>query len=39
MSKGHWSKEEDQSLSDAVKKHQGKNWKKIAEELPGRTDV
>ena len=30
---------QDQQLSDAVKKHGGKNWKKIAEELPGRTDV
>ena len=26
-------------LSDAVRKNQGKNWKKIAEALPGRTDV
>ena len=26
-------------LSDAVTKNGGKNWKKIAESLPGRTDV
>ena len=37
--KGHWTKEEDLMLADAVKKNQGKNWKKIAEALPGRTDV
>ena len=38
-SKGHWTKEEDMALAEAVKKNQGKNWKKIAETLPGRTDV
>jgi nuclear transport factor 2 (NTF2) superfamily protein len=37
--KGHWTKEEDYTLGDAVKKHGGKNWKKIAESLHGRTDV
>lgn len=37
--KGHWTKEEDQMLADAVKRNSGKNWKKIAESLPGRTDV
>ena len=37
--KGHWTKEEDLMLSEAVKKNAGKNWKKIAESLPGRTDV
>jgi myb proto-oncogene protein len=37
--KGHWTKEEDLMLADAVKKNGGKNWKKIAESLPGRTDV
>lgn len=26
-------------LGEAVKKNGGKNWKKIAEALPGRTDV
>ena len=37
--KGHWTKEEDHMLGTAVNKHAGKNWKKIAESLPGRTDV
>jgi hypothetical protein len=37
--KGHWTKEEDLMLADAVRKYGGKNWKKIAESLPGRTDV
>jgi len=37
--KGHWTKEEDYMLAEAVNKNQGKNWKKIAESLPGRTDV
>jgi hypothetical protein len=39
FTKGHWTKEEDVILSEAVKKNCGKNWKKIAESLPGRTDV
>jgi myb proto-oncogene protein len=37
--KGHWTKEEDYMLAEAVRKNGGKNWKKIAEALPGRTDV
>lgn len=37
--KGHWTKEEDLKLGDAVKKLGGRSWKKIAEFLPGRTDV
>ena len=37
--KGHWTKEEDLKLGQAVTKYDGKNWKKIAESLPGRTDV
>jgi hypothetical protein len=37
--KGHWTKEEDEMLAEAVNKNGGKNWKKIAESLPGRTDV
>lgn len=37
--KGHWTKEEDEMLGEAVNKNGGKNWKKIAESLPGRTDV
>jgi len=38
-SKGHWTKEEDVHLTEAVKQQGGKNWKKVAESLPGRTDV
>jgi Myb-like DNA-binding domain len=37
--KGHWTKDEDYTLGDAVKKHSGRNWKRIAESLNGRTDV
>jgi transcriptional activator Myb len=37
--KGHWTAQEDKVLSEAVRTHQGKNWKKIAESLDGRTDV
>ena len=36
---GHWSKDEDCNLTKAVAINNGKNWKKIAEVLPGRTDV
>lgn len=38
-SKGKWTKEEDSTLRAAVMLHQGKNWKKIAENFPDRTDV
>lgn len=34
-----WTSEEDDLLRDAVKEFQGKNWKKIAERFPFRTDV
>ena len=37
--KGHWTKEEDEMLGEAVNRNDGKNRKKIAESLPGRTDV
>jgi len=37
--KNNWSKEEDIILSKAVAMYKGKNWKRIAEALPGRTDV
>eukprot|EP01080_Neovahlkampfia_damariscottae_P002175 gene2175-2039_t len=37
--KGGWSEEEDVLLTDAVEKYGGKNWKKIAEHLNGRTGV
>ena len=38
-SKGHWTKAEDQLLKKAVDAFNGKSWKKIAESLPGRSDV
>ncbi|GAB4856892.1 hypothetical protein Ancab_014810 [Ancistrocladus abbreviatus] len=38
-SKGGWTEEEDNLLSTVVKKYNGKNWKKIAEYVTGRTDV
>jgi len=37
--KGHWTQEEDEILQEAVTENGGKNWKKISESLPGRTDV
>lgn len=37
--KGHWTEEEDKKLTEAVRINGGKNWKKIAETLQGRTDV
>lgn len=37
--KNNWSKEEDVMLSKAVAQNKGRNWKRIAESLPGRTDV
>lgn len=38
-SKANWTEEEDDILRDAVKKYEGKSWKKIAGCLSGRTDV
>ncbi|XP_057777875.1 transcription factor MYB3R-1-like isoform X2 [Salvia miltiorrhiza] len=38
-SKANWTEGEDNILRDAVKKYEGKSWKKIAGCLPGRTDV
>lgn len=38
-STGKWSSLEDASLRRAVTANSGKNWKKIAFHLPGRTDV
>eukprot|EP00005_Dracoamoeba_jomungandri_P014773 CAMPEP_0174266590 /NCGR_PEP_ID=MMETSP0439-20130205/30783_1 /TAXON_ID=0 /ORGANISM="Stereomyxa ramosa, Strain Chinc5" /LENGTH=634 /DNA_ID=CAMNT_0015353653 /DNA_START=132 /DNA_END=2033 /DNA_ORIENTATION=- len=38
-SRGRWSRDEDNVLREAVKKHGAKNWKLIAECVPGRTDV
>ncbi|XVF79998.1 hypothetical protein PTKIN_Ptkin15bG0035100 [Pterospermum kingtungense] len=37
--KGGWTEEEDKLLTIAVQKFNGKNWKKIAEGVPDRTDV
>jgi hypothetical protein len=37
--KGHWTEGEDKKLTEAVRINGGKNWKKIAENLKGRTDV
>jgi len=38
-SMGKWSEEEDNALRLAVKEFGGKNWKKIASRLKGRSDV
>eukprot|EP00899_Mesostigma_viride_P004082 jgi/Mesvir1/13675/Mv02116-RA.1 len=38
-SKGGWTDEEDEQLRQAVELYKGKNWKKIAECFPDRTDV
>jgi hypothetical protein len=38
-SMGKWTEEEDDLLRQAVEDHGGKNWKKIASNLPGRSDV
>eukprot|EP01018_Ginkgo_biloba_P033287 Gb_27076 [translate_table: standard] len=38
-SKGGWTPEEDEILRRAVQCFKGKNWKKIAEFFPDRTDV
>ncbi|WOL09316.1 Myb-related protein 3R-1-like isoform X1 [Canna indica] len=37
--KGNWTAEEDAILCQAVKYYKGKNWKRIAECFPDRTDV
>ncbi|XP_051137358.1 uncharacterized protein LOC127255712 [Andrographis paniculata] len=38
-SQAGWTNEEDKLLTEAVQRYNGKNWKKIAECMPGRTDV
>lgn len=38
-SRGKWTPEEDEALRCAVMQNGAKNWKKIAEAVPGRTDV
>lgn len=37
--RGKWTIEEDNILRAAVVQHGGKNWKKISENLSGRSDV
>ncbi|KAK1323704.1 Myb-related protein 3R-1 [Acorus calamus] len=37
--KGLWTEDEDETLRRAVERYNGKNWKKIAECFPDRTDV
>jgi myb proto-oncogene protein len=37
--KGKWTEEEDKRLASLVVQYKGKNWKKVAEGLDGRTDV
>lgn len=38
-SQAGWTDEEDTMLTEVVKKYNGRNWKKIAESIPGRSDV
>ncbi|XP_024996649.1 uncharacterized protein LOC112529560 [Cynara cardunculus var. scolymus] len=38
-SQAGWTDDEDNLLADVVKKFNGRNWKKIAQYIPGRTDV
>jgi myb proto-oncogene protein len=38
-SRGNWTDEEDEKLRQAVAEFAGKNWKKIAERIPDRSDV
>jgi hypothetical protein len=39
LSIGYWTSVEDSKLKDAVQTHGGKDWKKIAALVPGRTKV
>ncbi|GAA0169045.1 hypothetical protein LIER_23610 [Lithospermum erythrorhizon] len=38
-SQAGWTEEEDKLLAEVVKKFNGRNWKKIADHVKGRTDV
>ena len=38
-SRGNWTAEEDELLRLAVEYYKGRNWKKISEHIPDRTDV
>lgn len=37
--RGNWTAEEDEKLRKAVAEYGGRNWKRIAEQIPDRTDV
>ena len=37
--KARWTQDEDKLLRSLVKEHDAKNWKKISESFPERTDV
>lgn len=36
---GRWTQEEDEILKSMVLKYRGKNWKKVAEKIKGRTSI
>ncbi|KAJ1408919.1 Homeodomain-like protein [Ochromonadaceae sp. CCMP2298] len=38
-SRGNWTAEEDELLRSAVHQYGGRNWKKISDQIPDRTDV
>lgn len=38
-SRGNWTAEEDELLRAAVQQYGGRNWKKISDQIPDRTDV
>lgn len=38
-SRGNWTAEEDELLRTAVQQYGGRNWKKISDQIPERTDV
>jgi myb proto-oncogene protein len=38
-SRGNWTAEEDDLLRAAVQQYGGRNWKKISDQIPERTDV
>ncbi len=37
--RGNWTEGEDEKLRRAVAEYSGKNWKKIADQIPDRSDV
>ena len=38
-SRGNWTADEDELLRSAVQQYGGRNWKKISDQIPDRTDV